>query len=110
MLFPLQNGKIHHFIYKFPRFKYTIHHLNAKIQGGGYGEHKLTSVSAPKSLSAVDSTAAGEAAGEVAQLSDEDGLGNCAFAVTLEPGCAGRLVIEMERYANRPSLAFPWDR
>jgi hypothetical protein len=30
--------------------------------------------------------------------------------VRLEPGCGGRMVLEMKRYANQPSLAQPWDR
>jgi hypothetical protein len=27
----------------------------------------------------------------------------------LEPGCGSRLVFSMQRYANRPTLAPPWD-
>ena len=66
------------------------------LQGGAYGEHKLTSV-------AVDG-------GPPTLLGVDDGLTDAAFAVTLEPGCVGTLEIEQVRYANRPALAFPWDR
>ena len=55
------------------------------LQGGAYGEHALTSVL---------TTSISDASVEAAKLiSDEDGLGNSAFAVTIEPGCAGRLKI-----------------
>jgi hypothetical protein len=30
--------------------------------------------------------------------------------VRLEPGAGTRLEVKMKRYANRPTLAFPWDR
>ncbi|MET0179499.1 MAG: hypothetical protein ABW194_03320 [Novosphingobium sp.] len=32
------------------------------------------------------------------------------FTVRLEPNSGARLSLAMTRYANRPTLAFPWDR
>lgn len=37
-------------------------------------------------------------------------IGAPSFMVRLSPGAGARLVIETQRYANRPTLAFPWDR
>ena len=59
------------------------------VQGGAYGEHQLLGVAVDERTMPVD--------------------GSC-FAVHLAPGCGSRLVIEMKRYANRPTFAFPWDR
>jgi hypothetical protein len=59
------------------------------VQGGAYAEHKLTGVM-------VDDHAVP--------------LAGSAFAVRLAPGCGATLHIEMERYANPPTLAFPWNR
>ena len=55
------------------------------LQGGAYGEHALTSV-ATTSVTASSSA-------EAKPINDDDGLGNSAFAVTIQPGCAGRLKI-----------------
>jgi hypothetical protein len=59
------------------------------VQGGAYAEHQFSSV-------AVDDRAA--------PLDDDH------FTLRLAPGCGSRLTITMRRYANRPTLAFPWDR
>ncbi len=59
------------------------------VQGGAYGEHRFESA---------------EADGETTQIGDSH------FTVSLAPGCGSRLVIQMDRYANTPTLAFPWDR
>ncbi|NML05893.1 hypothetical protein [Sphingomonas sp. G-3-2-10] len=59
------------------------------IQGGAYAEHRIQSVTlngAPMDVGAA------------------------AFTLRLEPGCGARLSLAMKRYANRPTLAFPWDR
>ena len=59
------------------------------VQGGGYGEHQLTSVRVDNSEQpvAVDHT---------------------HVAVRLAAGAGARLRIGMQRYANQPTLAFPW--
>lgn len=66
------------------------------VQGGGYGEHRLLSVSTD--------------GGPAVAIPADAGLGAAAFSVALAPGCGATLRIQMERYANRPSVAFPWDR
>ena len=38
------------------------------------------------------------------------GAGDGWFTVRLAPGAGRRLVIRTRRYANQPTLAFPWDR
>jgi hypothetical protein len=59
------------------------------VQGGAYGEHQLIEVSDGNQAAPV---------------------GAAHFSVRLEPGCGGRLTIKMNRYANQPTLTFPWDR
>lgn len=57
------------------------------VQGGGYGEHQILSVSAGGKETPVNAR---------------------AFAVQLAPGSGARLTLRMKRYANQPTLAFPW--
>lgn len=58
------------------------------IQGGAYGEHKILS----------------------AQIGDTALDVNGAWCtVILKPGCGGRVTLKMERYANAPTMLFPWD-
>jgi hypothetical protein len=60
------------------------------IQAGGYAEHQFSSVSQDSGQSqAVNSN---------------------QLAVKLAPGAGGRFVIKMKRYANQPTMTFPWDR
>ena len=59
------------------------------VQGGGYGEHHITAVIQDGLRTPVD---------------------NSSFQVVLEPGSGTALEIEMRRYVNKPSMAFPWDR
>ena len=59
------------------------------VQGGAYGEHQCLSV---------------EVNGKRVAVND------ACFTVHLEPGAGQRLVIKMQRYANQPTLAQPWDR
>lgn len=59
------------------------------VQGGGYGEHHLVSVTSGKKTTPVDSP---------------------LLTVRLDPGCGGKLVLEMERYANAPTVKHPWHR
>ncbi len=60
------------------------------VQGGGYAEHHITSV-APDGGGSVE-------------------IGRSAFSVRLAPGCGTRMEIKTRRYANQPTLTFPWDR
>ena len=57
------------------------------VQGGGYGEHRIDAVTLGTRRTPV---------------------GGRHFAIRLQPGCGARLKLDMTRYANRPSLAFPW--
>ena len=59
------------------------------VQGGAYAEHQFQTIAANSRVLAVD---------------------KAAFQVRLAPGCGGRLKIGMKRYANSPTLFFPWDR
>jgi hypothetical protein len=59
------------------------------VQGGAYAEHRIESV-------VLDGRATP--------------VGSRDFTIRLEPGCGARLRLAMRRYANRPTLAFPWDR
>ena len=57
------------------------------VQGGAYGEHR------------IDSVAAGSTTLEV---------GARSFPIRLAPGAGGSLSVRMKRYANQPTLSFPW--
>jgi hypothetical protein len=59
------------------------------VQGGAYGEHDFTTV-------AFDGRTETPA--------------RSTFSVRLEPGAGADLQIGMRRYANQPTLHFPWDR
>jgi len=60
------------------------------VQGGAYGEHTFDTVR-------VDGAAAVPVNGPV-------------LTVRLGPGAGARLQFAMKRYANPPTMAFPWDR
>jgi hypothetical protein len=58
------------------------------VQAGAYGEHQVTSVSD----------------GDRTQL-----VNDRSFTVRLAPSAGAKLTVKMKRFANRPTLAFPWD-
>jgi hypothetical protein len=58
------------------------------VQGGAYGEHQIVSVSDGKTTIGVNAR---------------------HFPVRLAPGAGTRLTIRMKRFANDPTLAFPWE-
>ena len=58
------------------------------VQGGAYGEHQIVSVSDGKTTLDVNAR---------------------HFPVRLAPGAGARLTIRMKRFANDPTLAFPWE-
>jgi len=66
------------------------------VQGGAYAEHQIGSVR-PR-------PAEGAGAAPAAPV-DVDGS---HFAVRLAPGAGARFDVGMRRYANQPTLAFPW--
>ncbi len=65
------------------------HARTVVIQAGGYAEHQFEKVQFGKANKSIDDS---------------------QLTVRLAPGAAGRLRIAMRRYANPPTLRFPWDR
>ena len=59
------------------------------VQGGGYGEHQLLSVATAHGRHEVTAP---------------------SFTVRVAPGAGARLTLRMRRYANQPTLDFPWLR
>jgi len=59
------------------------------VQGGGYGEHQLVSVTSAGKTTPLDSA---------------------LLTVRINPGCGARLEFEMKRYANAPTVKHPWQR
>jgi hypothetical protein len=59
------------------------------VQGGAYGEHQFESV---------------DWSGKTESLNARD------FTVQLAPGAGARLTLTLRRYANAPTVQFPWDR
>ena len=57
------------------------------IQGGAYGEHQILSISDGKQTQSV---------------------GDRAVTVRLAPGSGARLTVQLKRFANQPTLDFPW--
>ena len=59
------------------------------VQGGAYAEHQIEGVTVEGERTAVDAD---------------------HFTLRLDPGCGAQLQIDMRRYANQPTFAFPWSR
>ncbi len=59
------------------------------VQGGGYGEHQLVSVTRGGQTTPIDAP---------------------VVTLTLEPGCGDKLVFAMKRYANAPTARHPGQR
>jgi hypothetical protein len=59
------------------------------VQGGGYGEHQIESV---------------ELDGRITRVRAR------SFTVDLAAGSGAKLALSMRRYANAPTVKFPWDR
>ena len=59
------------------------------VQGGAYGEHQIMSATTD------------------GQALDVDGS---SYTVRLAPGAGATITLTMRRYANSPTLEFPWDR
>ena len=58
------------------------------VQCGAYAEHQCVGVEIGGQQREVDAP---------------------SFTIRLAPGAGQRLVIQTRRYANQPTLAFPWD-
>jgi hypothetical protein len=58
------------------------------VQGGGYGEHQLVSVTKGGTTTPIDSP---------------------LLTVRLAPGCGETLVLAMKRYVNAPTARHPWE-
>jgi len=73
----------------------TLVNLNASqprtlvVQGGGYGEHQLVSVTSGGRTTPINSS---------------------LLTVRLDPGSGQRLELVMKRYANAPTVRHPWQR
>ena len=65
------------------------------VQGGAYAEHQITAVRTD-----------GPAGRNIPASTTE--VDHSHFAVRLAPGAGARLTVGMNRYANQPTLAFPW--
>ncbi len=59
------------------------------VQGGGYGEHQLMSVTSEGTSTPINGP---------------------LLTVQLDPGSGQKLVLEMKRYANAPTVRHPWQR
>ncbi len=59
------------------------------VQGGGYGEHRLTSVTIGGVTTRLDGP---------------------LVTVKIEPGCGTTLELRMHRYVNAPTVKHPWQR
>jgi hypothetical protein len=64
-----------------------LHTRRVIVQGGSYGEHTITTAAAGSTLLKVNGP---------------------HLEVVLEPGCGARITLGMKRYANPPTLAWPW--
>jgi hypothetical protein len=67
----------------------TVDARTVIVQAGGYGEHQITSV-------------------QVEGTGSSSPVDRSHIAVRLAAGAGARLVIGMRRYANAPTLDFPW--
>lgn len=67
------------------------------VQAGAYAEHTITSVSIGEAATKVSPARGGT-------------LNSASVAVALAPLSGARVVLGVQRYSNRPTVAFPWDR
>ncbi|HEX8301427.1 hypothetical protein [Sphingomonas sp.] len=65
----------------------STHSRTVTIQGGAYGEHQILSISDGATTRTV---------------------GDRTCTVRLAPGAGTKLTLKMKRYANQPTLDFPW--
>jgi hypothetical protein len=59
------------------------------VQGGAYAEHQIESVQVNGQTQTVNGR---------------------TFTVELKPGTGATLTLKMRRFANQPTISFPWDR
>ena len=59
------------------------------VQGGAYGEHRIETVDTDGKSQAVNAR---------------------TFSVQLDPGAGAKLVLQMRRYAEAPTITLPWER
>ena len=59
------------------------------VQAGAYAEHQFVSATSHNKNTKIDDS---------------------HFSVTLAPGSGSKLTLKMKRYANQPTMTFPWDR
>lgn len=65
-----------------------LHPRDLIVQAGAYAEHRFRSVT----LNGKTTSIAGP-----------------SIRLRLQPGCGSRLAFSMQRYANQPTLAMPWE-
>ena len=65
-----------------------FHSRDLIVQAGAYGEHRFQSVTLNGKTVPIEGP---------------------SVRLRLQPGCGSRLVFSMQRYANQPTLAPPWD-
>ena len=83
------------------------------VQGGAYGEHRIQSVEFTKAAGPhqpVGNPRSGEVYEDDEGMKDSKEVDGIAFAVKLDPGSTSTIRIYLDRYSNKPSFAFPWDR
>ena len=71
------------------------------VQGGAYAEHQIERVRR-------EGSATGAGKEEEAESEAEAVVDGPHFAVDLAPGAGERLTVTMRRYANLPTMRFPW--
>jgi hypothetical protein len=86
------------------------------VQGGAYAEHQITRVrseAVAETAGESEGMLLGRATGRRQAPREESApvtveVDGTHFAVRLAPGTGTRLTIDMQRYANQPTFAFPW--
>ncbi|HVG96654.1 MAG TPA: hypothetical protein VNK05_07140 [Chloroflexota bacterium] len=73
------------------------------VQGGAYAEHQIERVRREGSATGAGKEEEAEAEAEAEAVVDGP-----HFAVDLAPGAGERLTVTMRRYANLPTMRFPW--
>ena len=76
------------------------------VQGGTYGEHRITDVTYEASSGGWVPGSAPPA--ESSKVRRTEPVGGRYFQLDLEPGAATKLRIGLDRFAGRPSYALPW--
>ena len=80
------------------------------VQGGAYGEHRIQRVEFDEIAKKQPEPNSRRRQAPLAKSMSSQTVNGIAFVANVAPGSGATLRIHLERYSNKPSYTFPWDR